>query len=237
MVDFHTHILPGIDDGSADVKTSVEMLKMLYEQGIDKVVATPHFYLAKDSVKGFFRNREKAAIKLREEIEKEKNIPQIVLGAEVLLYPEIGGLSDLDRFCISGTNYLLVEMPFFKWSSITYETLEKIRRAGIIPIIAHFERYFKIQKDKTMIFRLLDIGCMLQANASFFNNALTRRKSLGLLREEVIHFVGSDCHDLKKRKPNIGKAYEIIEKKYGQYSIDNLSYVADMVLRDAEFGL
>ena len=237
MVDFHTHILPGIDDGSPDTKTSLEMLKVLRKQGVDKIVATPHFYLAKDSSKNFFRSRERAVGKLLNEIENTDNIPQIVLGAEVLLYPEIGGLTDLDKFCISGTNYLLVEMPFFKWSSITYETLEKIRRAGIIPIIAHFERYFKYQKDKRMVFRLLDIGCMLQANASFFNNVLTRRKALGFLREEIIHFVGSDCHDLKKRRPNIGKAYEIIEKKHGQYSMDNLEYVAGMVLRNADYTI
>ena len=235
MVDFHTHILPGIDDGSPDVKTSLEMLKMLRGQGVDKIVATPHFYLAKDSSKNFFRSREKAVSKLLGEIKDTENMPQIVLGAEVLLYPEVAGLADLDKFCISGTNYLLVEMPFFKWSTITYETLEKIRRAGIIPIIAHFERYFKYQKDKTMMFRLLDIGCMIQANASFFINSFTKRKALGLLREEIIHFVGSDCHDLKKRKPNIGKAYEIIEKKHGQYSMDNLEYVAGMVLQNADF--
>ncbi len=235
MVDFHTHILPGIDDGSPDAKTSVEMLKMLRGQGVDKIIATPHFYLAKDSINNFFRSREKAGSNLLNEIEDKENMPQIVLGAEVLLYPEVGGLTDLERFCISGTNYLLVEMPFFKWSSITYDTLEKIRRAGIIPVIAHFERYFKYQKDKTMIFRLLDIGCMLQANASFFTNPFTKRKALGLLREEIIHFVGSDCHNLKKRKPSIGKAYEIIDKKYGQYGMDNLEYIAEMVLRNAEY--
>ena len=235
MVDFHTHILPGMDDGSPDVKTSVEMLEMLYAQGIDKVVLTPHFYLAKESSRKFFHDRDKALKNLLAGVENKKNIPRLILGAEVLLYPEVSGLPDLDKFCISGTNYLLVEMPFFKWSTITYETLEKIRRAGIIPIIAHFERYFKYQKDKTMMFRLLDIGCMIQANASFFINSFTKRKALGLLREEIIHFVGSDCHDLKKRKPNIGKAYEIIEKKHGQYSMDNLEYVAGMVLQNADF--
>ena len=237
MVDFHTHILPGIDDGSADVDTSVEMLKMLYAQGIDTVIATPHFYLAKDSSRNFLRQREKAVKELLDKVEKMDDIPRIVLGAEVLLYPEVSGMPDLDKFCISGTNYLLVEMPFFKWSNITYETLEKIRRQGIIPIVAHFERYFKIQKDKTMIFRLLDIGCMLQANANFFTGAFTKRKALKLLRGEMIHFIGSDCHDLKKRKPNIGKAYEIIENKHGHYSIDNLEYVAGMVLQNADFRL
>ncbi|MBE7011742.1 MAG: hypothetical protein E7415_03605 [Ruminococcaceae bacterium] len=237
MVDFHTHILPGIDDGSPDVKTSVEMLQSLYSQGIDKVVLTPHFYLAKDSSKNFFHKREKALNELLKEVGNMDNIPKLILGAEVLLYPEISGLADLERFCIEGTNYLLVEMPFFKWSNNNYETLEKIRRGGIIPIIAHIERYFKTQKDKNMIYRLLDIGCMLQANASFFNSVLTRRKALKLLRGEMIHFIGSDCHDLKKRSPNIGNAYKIIEEKHGQYSIDNLEYVSGMVLQNANFRL
>ena len=235
MVDFHTHILPGIDDGSPNVKTSVEMLKMLKAQGIDRVVAAPHFYMTRDNTMDFFARRSEAINALINETKGMNDIPKVAVGAEVLLFPELSGIADLEKFCIQGTNYMLIEMPFGKWSNFTYETLGRVRATGIIPIIAHFERYIKIQKDKGMIFRLLDTGCMLQANASFFNNRMTRRKAMGLLREEIIHFVGSDCHDMKNRKPDIGEAYERIERKYGHYCMENLEYITEMVLRDAEY--
>lgn len=235
MVDFHTHILPGIDDGSPDVKTSIDMLKMLHAQGIDRVVAAPHFYMTRDNTMDFFARRSEAINELANETKEMNNLPKVVVGAEVLLFPELSGMTDLEKFCIQGTNYMLIEMPFGKWSNMTYETLGRIRASGIIPIIAHFERYIKIQKDNGMIFRLLDTGCMLQANANFFNKRSTRRKAMGLLREEIIHFVGSDCHDMENRKPDIGEAYERIERKYGHYCMENLEYITEMVLRDAEY--
>ncbi len=235
MVDFHTHILPGIDDGSPDTETSVLMLRNLYSQGIGKVVVTPHFYMTRDNIDDFLKRRERAAVSLSKAVKGKKDIPQVVLGAEVLLYPEIIGIDKIDKLCIAGTNYLLVEMPFDKWSNRQYDVLEKLRTGGIIPIIAHVERYIKMQKDKSMIPHLLDIGCMIQVNSSFFKSAFTRRKAVKMLLSDAVHFIGSDCHELKSRRPDTGEAYEIIEKKCGDYGIENLEYIADLVLENATY--
>lgn len=237
MVDFHTHILPGIDDGSPDVKTSVAMLESLYEQGVDRVVLTPHFYMTRDDIKSFLRRRKESVKALADATKNNDNIPRGILGAEVLLFPEISGIDDIYELCIESTDYMLIEMPFSNWSNVTYDTLGRLRAMGIQPIIAHVERYIKLQKDKGMIFRLMDIGCIIQSNGSFFTSALTKRKARKLLLSECIHLIGSDCHDLDKRKPNIGEAYSEIEKKLGSYGIDNLEYISDMVLRNATYCL
>ncbi len=235
MVDFHTHILPKIDDGSPDTETSVKMLKSLYEQGINKVALTPHFYITRDNLTDFLRRRDKSVSALRDAVKDMDNIPKAVLGAEVLLFPEISGMDNLSRLCLEGTNYMLIEMPFAKWSNVTYDTLGKLRANGILPIIAHIERYMKIQKDKGMIYYLMDLGCIIQANGSYFTSAMTRRKATKLLLSECIHLIGSDCHDLKMRKPNTGEAYAEIEKRAGSYGIEALGYTADMVLQNATY--
>ncbi len=237
MVDFHTHILPGIDDGSPDTETSVKMLKSLYEQGVKKVVLTPHFYMNRDNIKSFLKRRSQAVSDLIAAVKNEEDIPKAVLGAEVLLFPELSGMDDLDKLCFEGTNYMLIEMPFSKWSNVTYDTLGKLRANGILPIIAHIERYMKIQKDKDMIFHLMDMGCIIQSNGSYFTSALTKRKACKLLLKECIHLIGSDCHDLKVRKPDVGEAYAVIDKKTGPYGMENMEYIADMVLNDATYCL
>ncbi|MBR2916150.1 MAG: hypothetical protein IKC07_00930 [Clostridia bacterium] len=235
MVDFHTHILPGIDDGSADTTVSVKMLKKLKSQGIDRVVATPHFYMTKESVEEFLKHRENAAGLVADAVRKETDMPKIVLGAEVLLYPEISNMDGLSKLCIMGTRYMLVEMPFVEWSNITYTTLDKICSMGIIPIIAHFERYINLHGDTGFLYELLDMGCLIQTNAGYINSVKTGRKALRYIDEGQIHIVGSDCHNLEERSPNIGKAYDKIARRLGRREIRKIRNISDMVLENAEY--
>ncbi len=237
MVDFHTHILSGIDDGSPNIQTSVTMLKAIYAQGIDKVVLTPHFYITRDNTSDFLKRRDGAVAALKEATKDMKDIPKAVLGAEVLLFPEIGGLDNLDKLCLEGTNYMLVEMPLIKWTNVIYDAIDKLRLNGVLPIIAHAERYLKYQKDDGMFYYLIDMGCMIQCNGSYFTSAFTKRKACRLLTNECIHLIGSDCHDLDKRKPNLGEACAEIEKRTGSYGIESLEYVSDMVLSNASYCL
>ncbi|MBQ2890761.1 MAG: capsular polysaccharide biosynthesis protein [Clostridia bacterium] len=236
MVDFHTHILPGIDDGSANTTVSIEMLKQLKKQGVDRVVATPHFYMSSGSIEKFLECRNRVAIEVIEAARKEAEpLPKIALGAEVLMYPGIGGMEELSKLCIEGTRYMLLEMPFVEWSNITYTTVDKICAMGITPIIAHFERYINVQEDRGFLYELIDMGCLIQTNAEYVNSVKTSRKALKHISEGHVHIIGSDCHNLTDRKPNIGKAYEKIEKKLGRGEIRNLRNIVDMVLEDAEF--
>ena len=110
MIDFHTHVLPGIDDGSRGTDMSMQMLETSYNYGIDVMVATPHFYIRHTDVEGFLRHRNDSYRALMHKAKSRNTpIPDIRLGAEVFYFTGISALEDLDKLCIEGTKYLLLE--------------------------------------------------------------------------------------------------------------------------------
>lgn len=216
MLDFHTHILPNVDDGSRSIEESILLLQKLKEQGCEIIAATPHFMADNDTPETFFKRRLRAYDALKEEIEeREQSFPPILLGAEVLYYPGISRMSGLSSFCLESSKLLLLEMPISRWSeSIICELMEMSCSGEIRVVLAHFERYFDMQ-NKSVWRRLADNGIMLQTNASFLLNTRTKRKALKMLQKGQIHFLGSDCHDIKYRPPQIGSAVSIIHNKLG----------------------
>lgn len=237
MVDFHTHILPGIDDGSDSADTSLKMLERLYSQGVDRVILTPHFYMQICDVETFLSERVRAFNALSDAAMGKDSIPHIALGAEVLMFPETGGIDDLESLCIEGTNYMLLEMPFSEWSNSTYESVERIMNRGIIPIIAHFERYKRYHRTYEYLYRLRDMGCVIQSNAEFFRSFIGGRRAIKFVREEMIDLLGSDCHNLTSRGPEIADAFCLIEKKLGEFGNENIDYMTNQVLKDAVFRI
>lgn len=221
MIDFHSHILPGIDDGSASVEESLELLRMLSEQGVDAVVATPHFYPDRMSVSTFLERRDRAYSKLKEA--DLTGLPQIILGAEVRYYDSIHRLPELELLCAGESRALLLEMPFSKWSELSLAEVATLARSGRVTVVlAHIERYLSFQSFESWE-RLFESGVLTQVNASFFIGFLTKRKALGMLASRAIHVIGSDCHNLTTRAPAIGKASEVIEKRFGKECLDHIS--------------
>jgi len=214
VIDWHSHILPGVDDGSRDIDESLELLKMLKEQGIGTVVATPHFYANDESPDSFCERRNAAYNSLVEAL--PEGAPLIRLGAEVRYYPGIGRMSDLKKLCIEGTKLLLLEMPVSKWTEFTVrELIELAGSREITLVLAHIERYLSLQKPDVWR-RLYESGILMQVNASFFTGFGTKHKAINYLSEGKIHFVGSDTHNTTSRPPIIDKAFEIISKKLGE---------------------
>ena len=109
MIDFHSHILPGMDDGSKNIEESLALLRMLAEQGVKKVVATPHFYANDESVEKFLARRQQSYESLRAAL--PAGMPEILLGAEVRYYQGISRLKELKELCVQGSNLLLLERP------------------------------------------------------------------------------------------------------------------------------
>lgn len=214
MVDFHSHILPGIDDGSQSVQESIELLKMLSEQGAETVVATPHFFADRESVDEFLQRRQASYTTLCNEL--PEGMPKIVLGAEVKYYSGISRLEELKKLCIGNSKMLLLEMSMSKWTEYTVRELTELSNSrGITLVLAHIERYMDFQ-DSDVFPRLLESGVLMQVNATFFTQLRTRRKAISLLKNDSIHFLGSDCHRVLTRPPYIGEAARIIEKKMGK---------------------
>ncbi|MBR5272367.1 MAG: capsular polysaccharide biosynthesis protein [Clostridia bacterium] len=213
MVDLHSHILPNVDDGSRSVQESLQLLTMLAEQGVSKVAATPHFSADRESVDDFIRRRQISYETLSKEVRGE--MPEIVLGAEVKYYQGISRMADLKKLCIEGSNLFLLEMPMVKWTEyVVKELLELSCSRGITLVLAHIERYLRLQPLDVWE-RLLNGGVLMQVNATFFTDFRTRRKAVSLLKNSSIHFLGSDCHRAVERPPYIKDAVEIIEKKMG----------------------
>ena len=213
MIDWHTHILPEMDDGSHCVAESISMVNMQAAQGVSTIIATPHFYANHDTVSSFLDRREKTYGLLKAELPREA--PDIKLGAEVLYYQGISRLEGLMALRIEGSKLLLLEMPMTEWTEhMIKELIELSGKGGIRLVLAHVERYFGMQKQAVWE-RLSDSGILMQVNASFFTSFTSKRKAISLLKKGKIHFVGSDCHNMTSRPPQIGRAFEIIRKKLG----------------------
>lgn len=228
MIDFHSHILPGIDDGSASVEESLELLRMLADQGIEAVVATPHFYPDRTSASEFLKKRAVAYEKLCEC--DLSGLPRIILGAEVKYYDSIRRMEKLEQLCAGESRVLLLEMPFERWSEMTVKEVETLSRSGRVTVVlAHIDRYLAFQSRKVWE-RLFESGVLTQANASFFAGRFTKRKALNMLASGMINVIGSDCHNLTSRKPIIGKASEIIANRFGARCLDHISeYTSDLL--------
>lgn len=214
IVDFHSHILPGIDDGSADLAESLALLGREAAQGIDHVVATPHFYARYDQPEAFFRRRDRAEAQLRQALAGRAGLPQLSVGAEVHFFRGISQSEVADRLTIDGTAYLMVEMPQGRWTEAMYRELEDLHRRGLRPILAHIDRYLSPFHSRDILRRLEQLPVVVQANADFFLGR-RQRLALAMLRREQIHLLGSDCHNLHARPPRLGAALAVIEKKLG----------------------
>lgn len=234
MIDVHSHILPGMDDGSSSTAESVQMLRALAQQGVQQVVATPHFYASQDRLDTFLSRRESAAAAIRSVW--EPGFPQMTLGAEVYFFNGISRTEELELLKLSDSELLLLEMPFSTWTEhMIAELLELQARRNVTVLLAHIERYLSLQKTAVW-HRLLEQGVLMQCNASFFLNRRTKRKALRILRKGNIHFLGSDCHNMTTRPPRIGDAMEVIVAALGDAARQSLEQEAAVLLNGAEVG-
>lgn len=233
--DIHSHILPKMDDGSAGSAESMKMLRELSTQGVLGVVATPHFYPWNDEPESFLERRAASGVRLAEIIKEhgENGLPRVYVGAEVAFYRGIAKYNDLSKLCIMGTNYILIEMPFEKWSRLMVEEVISINGTrSIVPIIAHIERYFAYMDD-SMLDMLIDGGCIIQCNSPSFLRFFGKRRLIELVKKEKIHVLGSDCHNMTSRAPVIDPASEFLREKLGDGVIDKLNENAQKVVRNA----
>ncbi len=210
--DLHCHILPGIDDGSRNPAMTLAMLEEMTKQGVKVAVATPHFYPSRDNLDCFLARREKAVSSLHGVYDGSRH-PFLALGAEVAYFPGISGAEKLSSLCPKGTSLFLLEMPVGRWTeSAVSEILSLKEDRGLFPVLAHIERYLPYQK-KRLLPLLLENGIGIQASAEFFLNPKTQKKALKMLAEGKIGFLGSDCHNMGDRSPNLGPALSLIEEK------------------------
>lgn len=228
MIDFHSHILPGMDDGSKSTDESRAMLQMLAAQGAELVAATPHFYADRESPERFLQRRAAAAQALRQVWTPE--LPPFRLGAEVHYYKGISHLASIRALCLENSTALLLEMPVCRWTDYMMQEVQYLAGAGeITVVIAHMERYRSLQRRDTVA-RLLENNVRIQCNAGYFVNRWTRGTALRQLARGEVHLLGSDCHNTGARAPQLGAACEWIQKKAGREALVRMAQCARQLL-------
>lgn len=228
MIDLHSHILPRMDDGSRSTEESLQMLTALAAQGVTDVAATPHFYASENGPDRFLARRARSWQQLRPHL--TASLPRVHLGAEVLFFEGIAAFDGLPRLCLSGTDVLLLEMPFRPWNGrMLDELLELAGRPDVTVLLAHMERYLPYVAEPDWR-RMARSGLYIQSNADFFCGFSTRRKALRLLSEGRIHVLGTDCHNMERRAPRMDKAMRIIAKALGDDTVRRLEEQARRLL-------
>lgn len=207
---------------------SLQMLEMAKQQGIDYLVASPHFYASQNSPDQFLDRRSAAWEQLQGY--DLSNLPQLILGAEVAFFSGIGKAEGIEKLCMGRTNLLLLEMPFCAWSSHTIYEVKLLAKRGMIPILAHLERFYSFQKDRDIMSELLDLPVYVQINAECLSSWAGRRRAMKLFRENQAHFLGSDCHNTTTRPPNCGLGREILRKKLGQEVLTQMDRLGSEIL-------
>ena len=220
VVDFHSHLLPAVDDGSKSLEESMQMLRMESAQGVKHVVAPPHFCPRYDSPELFLKRRKEAELRLREAMSREEGLPTLSVGAEVYFFHGISESDVLSELTIDQNRCILIEMPGAPWSESMYRELENLYvKRGLIPIIAHVDRYIGRFRTYGIPRRLARLPVMVQANAEFFTTKSTSAMALRMLKAGMIHLIGSDCHNLNSRKPNVGDALDVIRARLGEEAL------------------
>lgn len=229
LTDFHTHILPGVDDGSHSEQMSLDMLRRQGEAGVRRVVLTPHFYPWRDTPERFLEERALAMERLQSAA--EPGMPELYLGAEVAYFRGMSDSDALRDLCMGDTKYILVELPMEQWNAQVYEELEQIAvKQGLTPIVAHVDRYLTPLTARRTVEKLLALPLLLQANGASFLRRGSASMMLQLVKTGAVRLLGSDCHDLTERAPNLGQAADVIGRKLGPAALERMENFGKMLL-------
>ena len=168
LVETHCHIIPGIDDGSPDIDTSLAMIEKLQRQGAKKIILTPHYYSDNISLDDFLRRRDKAFNELMRAL--PSGSPTLIPAAEVYISQYLFNNQNIDELKIGNSNYILIEHPFSSsFSENTYDRLMNMYcDYGAKPILAHIERYQALMEDTYKLEDYIDMGCLTQVNIQHF---------------------------------------------------------------------
>ena len=203
------------------------MLRKEQTDGVQTILLTPHFYPQQMYPTSFLENRQRAFEQLLKCISSDNSMPRLIPGAEVLFCPGMYQWEQLDALTLGETEYILIELPFGKWSEGVYTELVKIHdERGLTPVLAHIERYLPGFMINKFMKRLASLPVLLQSNCEFLIDDKTQRLAIKLIKEQKIHLIGSDCHRPNWRSPNMAQAREIL--------LNNLDRNAISFLEDSE---
>ena len=221
FTDFHIHILPGIDDGAADVEVSLKMLQLLKEQDVNNIVATPHFYFNKQNVESFMEKRAAAYNLLKEKYDGEA---KFVLGAEVYYCSGINMIEDFEDLTLGNSNYIMLELPYAdKIDKDILTEIEKIMaETGLTVVFAHIERFFS-KMTFTAKRKLSKMDAIFQINLPSLLHEDRVPEIIKFIKKNNNIILGSDSHNLDSRSPlNYQKGIQILADNLTAKDLDRI---------------
>ncbi|MBF0746251.1 tyrosine protein phosphatase [Gemella sp. 19428wG2_WT2a] len=229
MIDIHSHIIFGVDDGPKTLEDSLELIDEAYSQGIRKIIATSHrrrgmFNTSEDKIKHNYTI-------LNNEVKNKYKDLELYYGGE--LYFNLDILKKLENKevpTLADSNYVLLEFSSNVMYKEIFNAVDSVTLLGLKPILAHIERYNCLEKNKKRVEELLHKGALMQINSSsvlkmkFFGDKhkVYKKRAKYFIENDLISFVATDMHNLDERKPHLKEAYEFISSKYGKELAENL---------------
>ncbi|SFB84816.1 CpsB/CapC family capsule biosynthesis tyrosine phosphatase [Butyrivibrio sp. YAB3001] len=229
-IDIHCHILPGVDDGSPDMESSLKMLQIAKENSVEQIILTPHHKPMHHNVSP--EHNKKYTEILQKEAAKAGIEIRLYSGNEIYYSDETQVELEEGKICtLAGSDYVLVEFHPTNPFKAIHNGIYQVQSAGFIPILAHVERYSDIVSHMSYVEDLIKMGCYIQVNASsimgkygFWISRFTKK----LLKKELVHFIASDAHDTQKRAPNLLDCRNYVTKRFGEEYSDRLFFTNPM---------
>lgn len=218
IIDIHTHILPGVDDGAQAMPEALQMIRDAYADGTRALILTPHY-------RGKFRENTPPWLRemldvLRSTVADAGIDMGLYLGSEVHYQSDVIALvSEGKVLTMAGSDYLLLEFPFAASPSQVRAGLNAAISGGYTPILAHVERYDCFRKQPALAEEMHELGGLIQLNASGVMGGqgyFVKRYCAGLLKKGLVHFIASDAHDTRRRPPLLMACRRQVAKHYGE---------------------
>ena len=211
--------------------TSLAMLRREAEQGVTVVCATSHYYAKHSSIPAFCERRAEAMERLSSVLTAE--LPRVLPAAEVAYFPHMEE-QDLTPLCIQGTRTLMLEMPFADWTSLQAEAVEAlVLDCGYQVVLVHPERFCFSKSNRHKLEKLAELPIGLQVNAGSLLRWGTRRLALDILQMAHMPLLGSDCHNLTSRPPNLKEGRKVVMQKLGEVFLKKIDRYGEWITTPA----
>ena len=224
MIDVHLHILPGVDDGPANLSDALSLARSLVQEGVHMAVATPHYNDEYPQLPA--REISERVQELQRELDRCAIPLRLLAGHEALIQPGLAEDISSGRLAtLNGSRYLLLELWNSSWLPETEQVIFELRALGVVPVLAHPERYSVIQQDSNRLKALLEQGVLTQLTAGSLvgmQGNTVRKCAETLLKRGLIHCIASDAHGPGRRPPAIKQGMQVAERILGRLQAEQL---------------
>ncbi|MGN7241033.1 tyrosine-protein phosphatase [Priestia megaterium] len=233
MIDIHSHILPGVDDGASAMEDAVNMARLALDEGITKIIATPHHQ------NGMYFNKKQDILKrvkeLNNVLQRENISLEVLPGQETRIYGSL--LDDFEKgdiLTLNHTNYLFVELPSGHVPRYTEQLLFEMQLKGVIPIIVHPERNAEVLKNPEKLLNLVKKGVLTQLTAGSLTGYFGKKVqkfSLQLIEANSTHFIASDAHNTSTRNFHMRESISKVHKEFGSQGVYYFQENAELLVQ------